>query len=256
MATYVIGDVQGCYATLRALMRRIRYARARDCLWFVGDLVNRGPDSLGVLRWISDNDERAVVVLGNHDLHLISVHEGIAALRENDTLEPVLDATDGPDLLRWLRCRPLLHRDGDCLMVHAGLLPAWTWADAERVARDLEAAVQSDAVHDLLQRRGPTTPQRSALAALTRLRTVNDAGTMVEGSTDEPEKLPPGFLPWYAHPQRRNATGTILCGHWAAAGFRRERSVILLDSGCVWGGALTAYRLDDGQVFHEPSCER
>jgi bis(5'-nucleosyl)-tetraphosphatase (symmetrical) len=150
MATYAIGDVHGCFETLRRLLRRVVYDPARDRLWFVGDLVNRGPDSLGVLRWAAAQGDRIVAVLGNHDLHLLARAEGISAARKRDTLEEILEAPDRDDLLSWLRSRPLLHREGEILLVHAGLFPEWTPAEAERLARDVEARLRGEKAPKLL----------------------------------------------------------------------------------------------------------
>ncbi|RMG19138.1 MAG: symmetrical bis(5'-nucleosyl)-tetraphosphatase [Deltaproteobacteria bacterium] len=269
MATWVVGDVQGCNRSLMALLDAIDYRPGCDRLLFVGDLVNRGPGSLEVLRWAQQH--AAAVVLGNHDLHLLAVAMGVAALRPGDTLEPVLSAPDRDALLGWLRHRPLLHVEGPFVLVHAGLLPAWDLRLAREAAAAVEAALRNEAAPELLrlrrtrqaQRWDPTRPAtaqlRTALSALTVLRMVTRDGTMDLEYKGPPERAPSGLVPWYAAPGARWREGapptTILFGHWAAHGFADLDVAVCLDSGCVWGGSLTALRLEDRKRVQVPAQE-
>ncbi len=260
MATIAIGDVHGCYRTLRALLDEAGVVPGRDRLWFTGDLVNRGPASLDVLRFVADLGERAVTVLGNHDLHLLARAAGLAEARRGDTLEAVLGADDGDTLLAWLRDRPLVHREDDALLVHAGLLPAWDAADAERIARETEAALRGPGGESLLDRAAGPDPvpwrddlpdaarARLALATFTRLRACRHDGVPALRHTEPPEALPDGVTPWFAMPSRRSRGVHVIFGHWAALGTRRGEDWTCLDSGCAWGSALSALRLDDGTM--------
>jgi len=268
MATYAIGDVHGCFATLQGLLKRVAYDPRRDRLWLVGDLVNRGPRSLAVLRWASRLDpERAVAVLGNHDLHLLARAEGLASPRRRDTLDEVLAARDRDGLLDWLRARPLFHREGAWAMVHAGLLPEWTLAAAAALAREVEGELRDGAAARLLatfrddppgrfrESLSPAARRRLALAALTRLRTVNGRGRMTTDFSGPPGEAPPGYVPWFTVPRRKSRGAQVICGHWAALGLHLDDGVAALDTGCVWGRELTALRLDDRKVFQEPAAD-
>jgi bis(5'-nucleosyl)-tetraphosphatase (symmetrical) len=265
MATYAIGDVHGCFATLRALLARIGFAAGRDRVWMVGDLVNRGPDSLAVLRWAAGMDGALVAVLGNHDLHLLARAEGVAERRRRDTLDAVLAAPDSAELLAWLRARPLLHREGDHVLVHAGLFPQWSVEDAARLAREVEERLRGKAYRRFLRQtslkraerwRGSLSAgarARVALAGMVRLRALTGEGRMCSDWSGPPAELPEGCLPWFAVPGRLSAAAQIVCGHWAALGLHIAPGVAALDTGCVWGHCLTAWRLDDGRVFQEPT---
>jgi len=268
MATYAIGDVHGCQATLQRLLKRLGYDRRRDRLWLVGDLVNRGPRSLAVLRWAAELDPaRTVAVLGNHDLHLLARAEGVAAPRRRDTLDEVLGARDAGDLLAWLRARPLLHREGEWTMVHAGLLPEWTLPMAERLARDAAEHLRGRSGRRLLatfrdappgrfrETLSPAARRRLALAAFSRLRTLNGRGRMTTDFSGPPAEVPRGYIPWFAAPGRKSRKAQIVCGHWAALGLHLEDGIAALDTGCVWGRTLTALRLDDRKVFQEPAAD-
>jgi bis(5'-nucleosyl)-tetraphosphatase (symmetrical) len=259
MATYVVGDIHGCWATLERLLGQLPWDEGKDHLWLTGDLVNRGPASLAVLRWARQRSralgERFVTVLGNHDLHLLAVAAGVSRQRPGDTLGEILEAPEGEALLRWLRRQPLLHRRGKTVLVHAGLWPEWTLPEAERQGRRLERALQLPAASRLLDRK-PTAPRdalprlRRALHAFTQLRTLRLDGEPCRFS-GPPAEAPAGCLPWFRHPRRRSRDHQILFGHWAALGFHRESGVLGLDSGCVWGQRLTALRLDDGEVYSQ-----
>jgi bis(5'-nucleosyl)-tetraphosphatase (symmetrical) len=264
MATYAIGDVQGCYEALQRLIEEIHFCPSSDRLWFVGDLVNRGPDSLSVLRYIRRLGSSAVVVLGNHDLFLLAVSCGIATPRPEDTLGAILTAPDRDELLLWLRRRFLLYREPPFVLVHAGLLPQWTVAEAEKFAREVEAALSGPQYELVLRALYPskhlqwseelTGPTRLAaiIKVLTRLRACSPAGVMDSSYTGPPEHIPAGFLPWFRVEHRQHRDATIVCGHWASLGLHCEDNLLAIDSGCVWGRELTAIRLEDRRIFQVP----
>ncbi len=265
MATYVIGDVHGCFDTLQALWPKLEFDDSKDRLWLVGDLVNRGPKSLEVLRWARDAGERLGnrmrVVLGNHDLHLLAMHDGYAKTRRKDTLEQVLAAPDREELVAWLARQPLLHRDGGVLMVHAGLLPHWTSEDAERIARGLEATLRNPESRRPLIDRALELPRdsrwhrpRADLSALVALRscTVEGEPCKFKGLLKD---MPAGCLPWFRMPGRRSSNVTVVFGHWGALGLHVESAAIGLDSGCFWGNCLTAIRLEDRAIFQQNTVE-
>ncbi len=268
MATYAIGDIQGCFAALQRLIETIRFDPIQDRLWFVGDLVNRGPDSLSVLRYVKGLGQAAVMVLGNHDLHLLAVAAGIIPLRHKDTLQAILAAPDRKDLLAWLRQQPLLHWDNGFVLVHAGLLPQWTIGTAEALAREVEQALRTEDYRTFLRAlsedRHPSrwsddltgTERLGVIAqALTRLRVCTEEGTMDLSFTGPPEQAPIGLLPWFQVPSRKSAETMIICGHWAALGLHMQDGLLALDSGYVYGRHLTAIRLEDRQVFQVPFME-
>jgi bis(5'-nucleosyl)-tetraphosphatase (symmetrical) len=264
MTTYAIGDVQGCYEPLQRLLKHIHFDPTHDRLWFVGDLVNRGPDSLNVLRYIKNLGDRAIVVLGNHDLFLLSVAEDIATLRPEDTLQTILAAEDRDDLLAWLRQQRLLYREGPFAMVHAGLLPQWTIDEAEKLAHEVEAGLQGPCYRDILRALYPskhlqwssslTGPTRLAtiMKVLTRLRACSPDGQMESSYNGHPDRIPRGYFPWFKGENQWSRDTTIVCGHWAALGLHCDKHVLAIDSGCVWGRQLTAVRLKDRAVFQVP----
>jgi bis(5'-nucleosyl)-tetraphosphatase (symmetrical) len=267
MSTYVIGDVHGCSRTLDALLDRLPFDPERDRLWMTGDLVNRGPSSAEVLRWARRTarrlGERFVSVLGNHDVHLLARWSG-ADPRPRDTLDDVLQAPDRAELIDWLHERPLLHREGDTVLVHAGLLPQWSVDEAESLAREVHEALHSPASKRILNRYA--TPPRMwradftrgqrrdrALAVFTLIRTVDRHGTPHGDYTGPPGACPPGTVPWFAVPGRRSVDHRIVFGHWAALGLEMAPGVRALDTGCAWGGRLTALRLEDDRIFQVES---
>lgn len=268
MATYAIGDVHGCYETLQRLLHRVQFDARQDRLWLVGDLVNRGPRSLDVLRWAVNMDGKMVAVLGNHDVHLLARAAGVSGAKRRDTLDEVLRAPDRDELLEWLRSRPLFHRDGEAVLVHAGLFPAWSVKQAERVAREVEEALQGDDAPKLLASIDQRTPERwkdglsglertrAALAGFAKLRTLSEDGRMCAEFSGPPKDAPKGCTPWYSFPDRKSAGSTVIFGHWAALGLRVKNGVAALDTGCAWGRELTALRLDDWRVFQEPAGEK
>ncbi|MGD9599754.1 MAG: symmetrical bis(5'-nucleosyl)-tetraphosphatase [Steroidobacteraceae bacterium] len=260
MARYAIGDVQGCYDELRTLLAALDFRADRDELWFVGDLVNRGPRSLEVLRFVRDLGEGAHCVLGNHDLHLLAVAlgHGERRLKRGDTLDAVLGARDRERLLEWLLARPLAHHDsarGD-LLVHAGLVPQWRAIDAARLAREVELAIARDAPAVFGQMYGnePDTWSESlagaarlrfVINALTRLRYCTARGRMDLAQKGAPGTVPPPLAPWFTFGDAESRGARVICGHWSTLGYSASRGVIAIDTGCVWGGALTALPLDD-----------
>ena len=257
MTVYAIGDVQGCQAELLALLEKLRFDRARDRLWFVGDLVNRGPDSLGVLRFVRDLGEKASVVLGNHDLHLLAVAAGHGrGLRRADTLTDVLHAPDRDELLDWLRRCPLVHHDAEIgfAMVHAGFPPQWTLAEAIAASREVEAALARRPVKMYAEMYGDDPDLwsdsltgadrlRFIVNCCTRLRFVDRDGRVNLRLKDAPSEVPAPWIPWFSAPGRRTSAVRIVCGHWSALGLSIKANVWSLDSGCVWGGRLTGLKL-------------
>lgn len=256
MATYAIGDVQGCYDELCRLLAQTRFETGRDRLWFVGDLVNRGPKSLQVLRFVRELGGAAVTVLGNHDLHLVAQHEGLERRRSDDTFDDALQARDAAELVAWLRGRPIMHVEGDHALVHAGLLPQWSVPEAAQLAREVEQALRGADYRAFLVNMYGSTPDtwsesltgwdrlRVIVNAMTRLRFCTRGGTMdfrTKGSS-----APPGHLPWF---ELRADAQRIVCGHWSALGLKLTAGLAALDSGCVWGGRLSALRLEDGALF-------
>lgn len=267
MATWVIGDVHGCWQTLRRLLESIEWDPKGDGLWFVGDLVNRGPSSLEVLRWARENSERLTVVLGNHDLHLLARSVGAAKRRKEDTLEEILEAPDREDLLRWLRSRPLLHRFGPYVMVHAGLAPDWNISLSTGLADRLSEQIsgpRGDEMIDLLYAKRKTDwnvdlrgdDQLAAAAAIfTRMRMVDDDGRAQLDFAGPPGAAPEGWRTWYTKSAVRSQGYRLLFGHWAQFGFYRAHDAVCLDSGCVYGGRLTALCLNDGRVVQEEGAD-
>ena len=258
MATWAIGDVQGCAAELEALLDRIGYSPARDRLWFVGDLVNRGPRSLDVLRLVAGLGDSSVVVLGNHDLHLLAAARG-AGLRDGDeSLAPVLAAPDRGRLLDWLQSRRMLHHDASLgrVMIHAGLPPQWDLDRARSCAAELEQVLQGEASGAFFEHMYGNQPDlwhddlsgmdrlRYTVNALTRLRACDASGRMLLKLKGPVDRLPPGAMPWFRVPGRLTAGVSVVCGHWSALGYHDSDGVLALDTGCVWGGTLTARRLD------------
>lgn len=263
MARYAVGDLQGCFDPLRRLLDRVGFDPAADRLWSVGDLVNRGPQSLECLRFFRDLGASARVVLGNHDLHLLAVAGGIRKLKRSDTLQPILDAPDAAELLEWVARQPLLYREADYVLVHAGLAPQWTIDDAERLAAEVAAVLKSPQRDTYLRGmygdepalwsdalQGPTR-WRVITNYLTRMRFCNAYGALDLRHKEGPETAPAGFLPWYEAPNRRSAGERIIFGHWASLLGRTQRpDAIALDTGCVWGNKLTLFGLDSGQRLY------
>ncbi|MFB6263286.1 MAG: symmetrical bis(5'-nucleosyl)-tetraphosphatase, partial [Bradymonadaceae bacterium] len=265
MTTWAIGDIHGCRETLDRLLDEIDFAPDSDRIWLTGDLVNGGPDSLGVVRWARELGDRATVVLGNHDLHMLAVAAGVHEMNEDDTFEPLLEAPDGDELVDWLRRRPLFHRDGGRALVHAGLLPDWDLEDATALAVEVQQVLRGTDAADFLAEMYGDTPRRWSpdlngadrlrliVNAMTRMRTLAPNAALdldYKGTLDD---VPEDRFPWFDHPDRRAPDATLLFGHWSALGFHRAERAVGLDSGCVWGNALTALDLETGDAVQVPS---
>ncbi len=260
MATWAIGDLQGCLPELQRILERIRFDPAADHLWFCGDLVNRGGQSLEVLRLLYSLRQRCIVTLGNHDLSLLAVAERPreAQARVNPELRQVLFAEDSPMLLDWLRAQKLLHHDETLgwTMVHAGLAPRWTLRQAMRAAADVERELAGPGRHRLLthlfgNRPATWSPRlkgidrsRASINVLTRMRYCDTRGRIDFDAKGTPGTQKAGLYPWFAVPGMRQRNLRIVCGHWSALGLFAGLGVHALDTGCVWGGRLTAMRLD------------
>ena len=265
MATYAIGDIQGCYREYRMLLELICFDATHDRLWFVGDLVNRGPGSLEILRDVKALGDSAITVLGNHDFHLLRLAAGHGKHHHDDTLVPVLDAPDRDELIDWLAERPLAYREGSHLLIHAGLVPQWTADRTIELAQEVEAVLASDERSDFLDHLYGDYPNRwdeslqgfdrwrVIVNVLARLRFCSADGTMEVKAKRGAAFAPEGMRAWFAHPNRASADHLVICGHWSTQELMLEPSVWMLDSGCLWGGTLTAVRLEDRQVFQIPS---
>ncbi len=264
MTRYAIGDVQGCYDELRTLLERLNFSADRDQLWFVGDLVNRGPRSLEVLRFVRALGDNACVVLGNHDLHLLAVACGSRRKRKSDTLDDILEAADRDALLEWLIGRPLAHFDASRqdLMIHAGLVPQWTAQRALELAREVEAALHHDprVVFDHMYGDEPNRWSdtlegkdrlRFAINVLTRLRVCTPDGKVDLKMKGKPAGDQGPYGPWFDIEGRRSRDSRVIFGHWSALGLVLAPGLVGLDTGCVWGNALTAFDLDHER---EPIC--
>ncbi|CEN55406.1 symmetrical bis(5'-nucleosyl)-tetraphosphatase [Candidatus Methylopumilus turicensis] len=264
MATYAIGDIQGCFHSFQALLKKIKFNPASDKLWLVGDLINRGSGSLEVLRWVFDHQSSIVTVLGNHDLHALVVAEGFVSPHRSDTIQTLLDAPDADSLLNWLRHQPLLHVEHDYLMVHAGLLPQWTSQIAQGLAKEVSQALSADDYREFLKHMYGNQPAQwhDALTGWDRLRVITNAMTRLRVCTQEGEmefkfkgelvNCPKNYAPWFDLPKRASADIPVIFGHWSALGLYTQNNVFGLDTGCLWGGALTALRLEDKAVTQVP----
>jgi len=268
MTTYAVGDLQGCLDPLKCLLDRVAFDPARDRLWLVGDLVNRGPKSLETLRFLFAMRDSVTCVLGNHDLHLLAVAHNVERLKKSDTLREIIEAPDAGDLLDWLRRQKLVHYDEarDIAMVHAGIPPMWTLAKALKRAAEVEEALLDDARLPLfLEGMYGNDPScwDSDLHGITRLRVITNYftrmrfckadGTLDLKSKEGADTAPPGYRPWFAHPSRKTRGQKIIFGHWAALeGKCNEPGLHALDTGCVWGGTMTLLNIDNGQRI---SCD-
>ena len=268
MSTYAIGDIQGCYTELQNLLNEINFNEKNDQLWFVGDLVNRGPKSLQTLRFIKSLGVSAKIVLGNHDLHLIAASKNIRPISNKDTIKEILTADDADELINWLKSRPLLLTDTDLgfTMVHAGIAPQWTLDTAKNFAKECESILQNEKIDDFLMHMYGDTPniwsdsiegyarQRFIINCFTRIRFCT-----IDGVLDLDIKVAPGsqkksLIPWYALPNRKTIDNKIIFGHWSTIHLGVENNfkkynVYPIDTGCLWGGQLTAMRLDDEKIF-------
>ncbi len=275
MAIFAIGDIQGCYDELRQLLDRVNFDPAEDGLWFAGDIVNRGPESLEALRFVRNMGDQAVTVLGNHDMHLLAVaQQASPRLKAKDTLAQILDAPDAGDLLEWLRHRPFLHTDRELgySLVHAGLPPQWDMTQATAAARELEEVLQGPDHQDFLAVMYGNEPDqwdesltgadrwRFMINCFTRMRFVTEDGRLDLNTKCAPGEQAQGLYPWYQAPGRRSADEHILFGHWSTEGQSEgvnfsDHNVYALDTGCVWGGTLTAFRMDEDGGWTTVDCQ-
>lgn len=258
MTLYAIGDIQGCGQAFAELLSAISFKRERDHLWLVGDLVNRGPDSLDVLREVINLGDSATTVLGNHDLHLLATAAGVRRAGRGDTFQAVLAAPDATGILDWLRSRPLLHHDArrDRLLVHAGLPPTWSVSDAVSRAGEISARLRGPNWANALKDMYGDEPRawsddhpdadrlRYVINALTRMRFCDEHGNLDFEHTGPPGTQPAHLLPWFEFPKRPSEATHVIFGHWASLGFLRRPNITALDSGCVWGGCLTAVPME------------
>ncbi len=260
MATYAIGDIQGCFHAFSALLARLKFDAKRDKLWLVGDIVNRGSGSLEVLRWCYQHQDALKVVLGNHDLHALAVVHGLKPAHRHDTLQASLDAPDRDVLFDWLRFQPLMLVENDYVMVHAGLFPQWHVEQAAYLASEVECALQADGFHDFLSQMYGNSPNywhddlagmdrlRAITNAMTRMRICTHAGAMEFEFKGALQDIPTGFTPWFDAPARQSQQAKIICGHWSALGLQQRANVFALDTGCLWGGKLTAMCLETQEI--------
>lgn len=266
MATYAVGDLQGCLQPLKCLLERVRFDPAVDQLWLVGDLVNRGPESLETLRYLYSIRQSLTCVLGNHDLHLLAAWRNVERLKKSDTLREIIEAPDADQLLDWLRQQKLLHYDEPrgIALVHAGIPPQWTLGKALELAGEVEEVLRDDSrlplYQDGMYGNEPAKWSKN-LAGVERLRVITNYLTRMRFCTAEGklefkskeglDSAPKGYKPWFAYKGRRSRHVKIIFGHWAALqGQVKEPGVIALDTGCVWGGSMTLYNVDNGQYHH------
>ena len=264
MATYAIGDIQGCYESLQCLLEKIAFNPEVDTLWLVGDLINRGPDSLATLRFLYSIRNSIEFVLGNHDLHFLAVAFGMRRKGQHDTLDALLNAPDRQELIDWLIQGKLLHTDEALgfTMVHAGIPPIWTLHQAQAHAREVEAVLQSRYCFEFFASMYSNQPNawKNKLIGLDRLRIItnyftrmrfcNEEGMLELETKENMSAAPPGFAPWFSFARRKTAQNKIIFGHWAALeGKTNTSNIYALDTGCVWGGSLSALRLEDEKLF-------
>jgi len=272
MATYAIGDVQGCYDELQQLLELIQFDKKNDKLWFVGDLINRGPKSLEVLRFVKSLGKSAKLVLGNHDLHTLAVAAGFRRYHRNDSIDDILDAHDRKELLKWLRHQPLMHysKKHNIAMLHAGLPPEWDIAYARKRAKEVEAVLQSKSHKKFLKSMYGNKPRKwkKNLHGMQRLRFITNCFTRLrycdnKGHLGLEQKGKPGsqrkpFKPWFKIKSRASRDDQIVFGHWSTLGLTTTHNVFAIDTGCLWGGRLTALRIEDKAIFSLdcPGCQK
>jgi bis(5'-nucleosyl)-tetraphosphatase (symmetrical) len=266
---YLIGDLQGCCDALERLLQRLDFSASRDRLWLLGDLVNRGPESLATLRRLQGLGSAATCLLGNHDLHLLAVAHGVRPVHRSDTLQPILQAPDREPLLDWLRQQRLAVFEAGWLMVHAGVVPQWSRDDTLAAAAEVESVLRGPALPDFLQAMYGNEPARWSadlaghdrlrftVNVLTRLRFCTADGTMDFKTKDGAGAAPEGFMPWFDVPGRRTADTPVAFGHWSTLGLLNQPMLLGLDTGCIWGGQLTAARVDGARrEIIQVDCEQ
>ena len=262
MSIYAIGDVQGCHRQMRALVQKVQSAEPEARLIFVGDLVNRGPESLAALRFIRQLGERAQVILGNHDLHLLAVANGIRKEHRSDTLRPILEAPDREELLHWLRQQPLALFEAGHLLVHAGVLPQWSAQQTLELAGEVSTVLRGKDWMGFLQHMYGNAPEtwrddlqgndrwRCVINALTRMRFCSADGRMEFSSTESAGGAPYGYMPWFNVPGRKSADTPIVFGHWSTLGLTLRDNLVGLDTGCVWDGSMTLMNVDTDELLN------
>lgn len=269
MATYAIGDLQGCYLSFMALLERLQFEPTRDRLWLTGDLINRGPQSLDTLRWCHQHRQALVTVLGNHDLHFLAVAFGNNPFKPHkDTFADILEAPDRDTLVDWLRQQPLLHVERGHILCHAGIAPRWSLDQAQSLADEVQKVLRTDDITHFFSKMYGNQPSswNKSLRGAERLRVITNYYTRMrlcdaEGALELSYKrgwegIPKGYYPWFNTPKRCKLSERVLFGHWAALMGRTDRDDCLaLDTGCIWGGDLTAYCLETGQFFRQPCAE-
>jgi bis(5'-nucleosyl)-tetraphosphatase (symmetrical) len=256
---YLVGDVQGCAGALRRLLDSVGFSPSRDKLYVLGDLVNRGPESLATLRLLRDLGDAATCILGNHDWHLLAVAAGVRPKHPSDTLDDILEAPDREAWIEWIRQRRMAVHEQGWLMLHAGVVPQWDLAKTLALAADLERGLREAPLRDFLEAMFGNEPRRWSealtgearlrftLNTLTRIRFVSADGRLEFAAKDGADAAPPGFFPWFDAPARRTAATPIAFGHWSTLGLVDRADLLGLDTGCVWGGQLTAVRVDHGR---------
>lgn len=261
MALYAIGDVQGCFDELRVLLTKIDFDKRTDRLWFTGDLVNRGPKSLETLRYIKSLGDAAITVLGNHDLHLLALHITGKPAKNDETLKPILDAPDRSELMDWLRHRPLIHTEKNFCLVHAGLPPNWKIEMAVSNAKQVERVLRCESAREYFDHMYGDSPKkwseslgkweklRFITNCLTRMRYCDAAGNINLTEKGHPKDTDSSLIPWFEYPDRQNNNVDIVFGHWSTLGFCVKPGIYGIDTGCLWGGELSAIRLDGKEVY-------
>lgn len=264
MSTYAIGDIQGCLDELLQLLEKIEFDPSRDRIWFTGDLVNRGPQSLETLRFVKGLGASATTVLGNHDLHLLAAWQHKQKhFKSNDSLRATLEADDCDELLEWLRIQPLMHYDAelDYAMMHAGLPPQWSLDDALRHAAEAETILRGEKFHEFLSHMYGNKPThwsetlsgweriRFIINCLTRLRFCREDGKLEFKHKGKVKNAPEGYLPWFKLKQRKSIKQQLIFGHWSALGLYQKNNVHSIDTGCLWGGSLSALKLESGEII-------
>ena len=271
MSIYAIGDIQGCYKPLLNLLTKIQFNANQDQLWFVGDLVNRGPQNLQTLRFIKGLGDSAISILGNHDLHLLAIAYGHRQIHNNrDTFHDVITAPDFEDIIDWLRRRPVMHHDQEngFTMVHAGLPPQWNLARTQQCANEIQQVLRGEMIDNFLANMYGNEPAlwSETLQGWDRLRCITNSFTRIrycdaDGQQDfknnrEVGTQPEHLMPWFDIPDRKNSNLKIIFGHWASLGHHLQKNIYALDSGCVWGGKLTAMRLGNRPEYYQVDCSQ